>query len=45
MLAGDKPRDWADSQRWPPMEAAAWKVAFEDEIKSLKDMGIYILIP
>ena len=45
MLAGDEPRDWADSQRRPPAEAAAWKAAFEDEIKSLKDMGVYVLIP
>jgi hypothetical protein len=45
MLAGDEPRDWADSQRRPTAEAAEWKAAFEDEIKSLKDMGVYVLIP
>ena len=44
-LAGDEPRDWEDSQRRPPAEAAEWKAAFEDEIKSLKDMGVYKLVP
>ena len=44
-LAGDEPRDWADSQCRPLAEAAEWKVAFEDEIKSLREMGVYVLIP
>jgi len=44
-LAGDEPRDWEDSQRRPPAEAAEWKAAFKDKIKSLKDMGVYKLVP
>jgi hypothetical protein len=44
-LSGDEPRDWEDSQRRSPTEAAEWRAAFEDEIKSLKDMGVYKLIP
>jgi hypothetical protein len=43
--AGDEPRDWDDAQRRSPSEAAEWKTAFEDEAKSLKDMGVYVLIP
>ena len=43
--AGDEPRDWDDAQWHSPSEVAEWKTAFEDEVKSLKDMGIYILIP
>jgi len=44
-LTGDEPRDWADSQRRPQAEAAEWKAAFEDEIKSLREMGVYTLVP
>ena len=43
--AGNEPRDWDDTQRRSLSEAAEWKTAFEDKAKSLKDMGIYILIP
>ena len=44
-LAGDEPRDWEDSQCRPLVEAAEWKATFKDEIKSLKDMGVYKLVP
>lgn len=40
-----EPRDWEDSQRRPPDEAAEWRAAFEEECKSLRDMGVYTLIP
>lgn len=41
----EEPKDWADAQLRPPAEAAEWKAAFEDESKSLKDMGVYKLVP
>ena len=44
-LSSDEPRDWEDSQQCSPTEAAEWRAAFEDKIKSLKDMGVYKLIP
>lgn len=40
-----KPKDWPNSQLCPPIEAAEWKVAFEEECKLLKDMGVYKLVP
>lgn len=41
----DEPRDWEDSQKRPPDEANEWKEAFADEAKSLRDMGVYKLVP
>ena len=42
--ASDKPRDWDDAQWCSLSEVAEWKAAFEDKAKSLKDIGIYVLI-
>lgn len=39
-----EPWDWKDSQTRPPAKAAEWHAVFEDECKSLKDMGVYTLV-
>jgi hypothetical protein len=40
-----EPKDWADSQKRPPAEAAEWAAAFKEECDSLRDMGVYVLVP
>jgi transposase InsO family protein len=42
---GDEPKDWPDSQKRPPKEAAEWAAAFKEECNSLRDMGVYVLVP
>jgi transposase InsO family protein len=42
---GSEPKDWADSQKRPPAEAAEWATAFKEECNSLKEMGVYVLVP
>ena len=41
-LAMDAPKNWEEAQKRP--EAAEWKTAIDEELKSLKDMGVYKLI-
>ena len=41
-LAMDAPKNWEEAQKQP--EAAEWKTAINEELKSLKDMGVYELI-
>ena len=41
-LATDAPKSWEEAQRRP--EAAEWKAVIDEELKSLKDMGVYKLI-
>lgn len=43
--SGSEPKDWTDSQKRPPAEAAEWGAAFKDECESLKEMGVYVLVP
>lgn len=40
-----EPKDWHDSQSRPSVEAAEWKAAFEEEFTSLREMGVYVLVP
>ena len=39
----DEPRTWKEAQASP--EVKEWKNGYLDELKSLKDMGIYKLVP
>ena len=41
--AENAPKNWEEAKRTP--EAAEWKAAIDDELKSLRDMGVYKLIP
>ena len=38
----DAPKNWEEAQKQP--EAAEWKTVINEELKSLKDMGVYELI-
>ena len=38
----DVPKNWEEAQKRP--EAAEWKTVIHEELKSLKDMGVYNLI-
>lgn len=40
-FAIDTMKDWEDAQTWP--EAAEWKLVIEDELQSLRDIGVYKL--
>lgn len=39
----EEPKMWKEAQRGP--DAAKWEEAYREKIKSLKDMGVYRLIP
>jgi len=39
----DEPRTWKEAQASP--EAKEWRNGYLDELKSLKDMGVYKLVP
>lgn len=39
----DKPRTWEEAKRGP--DAEKWESRYKDELKSLKEMGVYKLIP
>ena len=42
-FATDAPKNWDEARIGP--EAPEWEMAINDELKSLKDMGVYKLIP
>lgn len=39
----EEPKTWKEAQRGP--DAAKWEEAYKEEIQSLKDMGVYRLVP
>ena len=39
----DEPRTWKEAQESP--EAEEWRKGYLDELKSLKEMGVYKLVP
>ncbi|CAA7267819.1 unnamed protein product [Cyclocybe aegerita] len=39
----DDPKDWHEAQSSP--HASQWEAAYHDELKSLKDCGVYTLVP
>ncbi|CAA7258863.1 unnamed protein product [Cyclocybe aegerita] len=39
----DDPKDWHEAQSSP--HASQWEAAYHDELKSLKDRGVYTLVP
>jgi hypothetical protein len=43
MLSMNEPRTWAEAQKLP--DAKKWQLAYQEELKSLKDLEVYRLIP
>lgn len=39
----EKPKTWSEARNGPDTER--WEEAYKEELKSLKDMGVYRLIP